>query len=87
MVEQIKVLVDQDILIRLEEKMDRLLSDKGKEEDEVLNAQQVADLLQLNKQTVYRFAREGKIPCLKCGRSTMFSKKAILEKMKGEDKE
>lgn len=85
--EQIKVLVDQDILIRLEEKMDRLLSDKGKEEDEVLNAQQVADLLQLNKQTVYRFAREGKIPCLKYGRSTMFSKKAILEKMKGEDKE
>lgn len=85
--EQIKVLVDQDILIRLEEKMDRLLSDKGKEEDEVLNAQQVADLLQMDKQTIYKLARDNKIPSVKYGRSRLFSKKAIMEKLKGEEKE
>ena len=43
-VEPIKVLVDQEILVRLEDKIDCLLSNKVKEDDEVLNAQQVADL-------------------------------------------
>ena len=82
--EPIKVLVDQEILVRLEDKIDRLLSDKGKEDDEVLNAQQVADLLQMDKQTIYKLARTNKIPSVKYGRSRLFSKKAIMEKLKGE---
>lgn len=82
--EPIKVLVDQEILVRLEDKIDRLLSDKGKEDDEVLNAQQVADLLQMDKQTIYKLARANKIPSVKYGRSRLFSKKAIMEKLKGE---
>ena len=84
MVEQIKVLVDEERLSRLEEKIDRLLSGKGKEDDEVLNAQQVADLLQMDKQTIYKLARDNKIPSVKYGRSILFSKKAIMEKLKGE---
>lgn len=84
--EQIKILVDEERLSRLEEKIDRLLSDKGKgkEQDEVLNAQQVADLLQMNKQTVYRLAREKKLPAFKCGRSTVFSKNAVMGKLEGK---
>ena len=85
--EPIKVLVDQEILVRLEDKIDRLLSGKGKEDDEVLNAQQVADLLQMDKQTIYKLARDNKIPSVKYGRSRFFSKKAIMEKLKGEKKE
>ena len=81
MVEQIKVLVDEERLNRLEEKIDRLLSDKGKGEDEVLNAQEIADMLKLNTQTVYRLARDGEIPSMQCGRARLFSKRAVLQKL------
>ncbi len=49
------------------------------ETDEILTAQQVADLLQVHKRTVYKFARKGYIPSMKIGGGWRFSKAAIMK--------
>jgi excisionase family DNA binding protein len=46
-------------------------------DDEVLTVKQVADLLQIGEQVIYRMANEGTIPCRKVGSSWRFSKMLI----------
>jgi excisionase family DNA binding protein len=51
--------------------------------DEVLTLEEVAKLLKLNLQTVYRQARAGKIPAQKVGKSWRFSHAAIMRMLEG----
>ena len=44
---------------------------------EVMSATEVAEYLQLNKSTVYRLAREGKLPGAKVGRAWRFKRRLI----------
>ena len=44
---------------------------------EIMTPEQVADYLQLNKDTVYRYIREGKITASRLGRSYRIMKKDI----------
>ena len=41
---------------------------------EIMTADEVAKYLKLNKQTVYRKARKGEIPCARMGRALRFDK-------------
>ncbi|OGP85078.1 MAG: hypothetical protein A2Y95_08785 [Deltaproteobacteria bacterium RBG_13_65_10] len=41
--------------------------------DRLLNVREIARYLKVNEQTVYRLAREGKIPATKIGRQWRFS--------------
>lgn len=44
---------------------------------EVMTVQEVADYLQLNKQTVYRKVRAGQIPAIKIGKVLRFKRDVI----------
>jgi excisionase family DNA binding protein len=44
---------------------------------DVMNVDEVADYLRVAPATVYRLARQGKIPCGKVGRAWRFRKDAI----------
>lgn len=44
---------------------------------EVMTAEQVAEYLQINKQTVYRRARAGEIPSIRIGKVLRFKKEVI----------
>lgn len=46
---------------------------------EVMTAREVADYLQLNKSTVYRLAREGKLPGARVGHAWRFKRSLIDE--------
>jgi len=45
--------------------------------NEVMTAKQLAEYLQQNEMTIYRLAREGKIPAMRIGRSWRFKKELI----------
>jgi excisionase family DNA binding protein len=45
--------------------------------DEILTVKQVAEMLQIGEQVIYRMANEGTIPCRKVGSSWRFSKLLI----------
>lgn len=55
--------------------------------DEVLTAEEVSTLLKVNKDTVYRLAREKKIPSFRVGRRVRFYRESIQEYMKGQTQE
>ena len=44
---------------------------------EVMTAEQLAEYLQIDKQTVYRKARKGEIPCVRIGRVVRFRKDMV----------
>ena len=44
---------------------------------DILTLEQVAELLQVNRRTIYRLVREGKIPAFKVGKQWRFKKEAI----------
>lgn len=45
--------------------------------NDVLSVREVAQYLKLNEQTVYRLAREGKLPASKIGKQWRFSRREI----------
>jgi excisionase family DNA binding protein len=47
--------------------------------DEILTAEEAAELLKVHKRTVYRLAEEGAIPGTRIGHRWRFSKKNILD--------
>ncbi len=47
--------------------------------DEVLTAEEAAELLKVSKKTVLRHAREGGIPGAKLGRVWRFSRRELLD--------
>jgi len=51
--------------------------------DEIMTTKQVAEYLKLNLMTVYRLAREGKLPASRIGRSWRFKRDAV-EKLLAE---
>lgn len=51
----------------------------------VLTAPEVAAILQVNVETVYRLARKGELPCFHLGTAVRFSEKRILEWIHGEE--
>ena len=55
--------------------------------DEVLTAEEVSTLLKVNKDTVYRLARENKLPSFRVGRRVRFYRESIQEYMKGQTQE
>jgi excisionase family DNA binding protein len=50
----------------------------------VMNADEVADLLRVDRKTVYDYAGRGKIPHRRIGRRLLFSRAAILSWLEGE---
>jgi excisionase family DNA binding protein len=59
-----------------------------KDEDTILDAAEVGELLCLKTSTVYRLAQDGRIPCYKLPgtRLLRFSKKAVLDWMRSGEK-
>lgn len=53
-----------------------------KPEDDILNVEQVANLLDLAKQTIYGKVSRGEIPVMKIGNKLYFSKREILSLLK-----
>lgn len=51
----------------------------------VLTASEVAAMLQVNVETVYRLARKGELPCIHIGTAVRFSEKRILEWIHGAE--
>ena len=54
---------------------------------ELLTVKEIAGYLKFNKMTVYRLAREGRIPASKTGRRWLFNKESIDNLLLGQDKE
>lgn len=46
---------------------------------EVLTAEEVAEMLGIDKKTVYDKANRGQIPCRRLGRRMLFGRRAILD--------
>lgn len=46
---------------------------------DVMTAEQVADLLGVDKKTIYDKANRGQIPCRRLGRRMLFGRRAILD--------
>ncbi len=53
---------------------------------EVLTVEEVAQLLRVNKKTVYDAAARGDIPCTKIGRIFRFSRQAVLSWLHGKSR-
>ena len=53
----------------------------GREDDKILGAQEVADLLDMNVQMVRKYAREGRLPAYRLpgGRTFKFFRSEILD--------
>lgn len=47
--------------------------------DEVLSVDQVAELLGIDRKTVYDHANRGRIPCRRLGRRILFGRRAIID--------
>jgi excisionase family DNA binding protein len=45
---------------------------------DVLTADEVADILRVDRKTVYEFAGRGEIPCRRLGRRILFSRRALM---------
>lgn len=52
--------------------------------NEILKTEQVADLLQMNRETVKRYASQGIIPGTKIGKVWRFYKQDIINMVRGE---
>lgn len=50
---------------------------------EIITAQELADYLKLNEVTIYKYAKEGKIPGYKIGKQWRFNKDEINKLLKG----
>lgn len=48
-------------------------------DEEVLNSKEAAEFLKLNKNTLFKLARENKIPVQRVGRQWRFSKQALIK--------
>lgn len=47
--------------------------------DEVLSVDQVAEMLGVDRKTIYDHANRGRIPCRRLGRRILFGRRAILD--------
>jgi excisionase family DNA binding protein len=47
-------------------------------EDNVLTADEVAEILRVDRKTVYEFAGRGELPCRRLGRRILFSRRALM---------
>lgn len=47
-------------------------------EDDVLTADEVAEILRVDRKTVYEFAGRGELPCRRLGRRILFSRRALM---------
>ncbi len=45
---------------------------------DVLSADEVAEILRVDRKTVYEFAGRGEIPCRRLGRRILFSRRALM---------
>lgn len=48
-------------------------------DDVLLTAEEAADLLRLNRNTLYELVREGQVPALRLGRSLRFHRGRLLD--------
>ncbi len=60
---------------------------KTKQIGDVLNVEETADYLRLNRITIYRYYKLGKLPGQKIGNKLRFSKKALEEFLAGTKKQ
>jgi len=52
----------------------------------LMTVEEVAEMLRLTKETLYRWSLQGKIPCIRFGRQLRFERRA-LDKWLGERRE
>lgn len=73
------VIVPEHWLNEISEKLDLLLQEKPsqKEPEKVMTAEEAAEYLQINRNTIYQWARQGKIPCRKVGSKVYFSRSEL----------
>jgi excisionase family DNA binding protein len=51
--------------------------------EKLLLAEEVADMLRVNKDRVYQLARDNQIPCIRVGRQVRFAESALKEWIAG----
>ena len=78
------VLVPEDWLNEISGKLDRLLEAEpvGSEPDQTMTAAEAAAYLQMDKNTVYRWARADKIPHVRVGSKLFFYKTELDDWMR-----
>lgn len=52
------------------------------EEDQILNVEEVCKMLNISRSALYKYMREGRIPCRKIGRDNRFIKSEIIKSLK-----
>jgi excisionase family DNA binding protein len=55
--------------------------------DEAISADEVAEILHLDRKTVYEYAARGKIPCRRLGKRFLFSRTRVMGWLQGEDRD
>jgi excisionase family DNA binding protein len=53
----------------------------------LLTAQELAEILKVNEQTIYRWAREGKLPRVKIGSSIRFDREQVRSWLEAQEVE
>ncbi len=70
--------VDNNIRRIVAEEMQRLAAGELAAEREVLTADEVAEFLGVDRNTVYEYANRGQIPHQRLGRRLLFSRSALI---------
>lgn len=79
-------LVPQEQMEAIMAQLDRIessLARRPPDKDAVLTAEEAAERMKVNTNTVYTWAREGRIGCVRAGRKVLFPESAIREFMEG----
>lgn len=74
------ILVDQEWLTSVENKLDRLLAlqeEPRPDPSSTLSVDEVAEILQISPQTVYRYGKEGKLQRVKLGSKVRFRREDV----------
>lgn len=62
--------------------VNRMTNEETANNDEVMTAAETSELLRVPIDTLYRLAREGKVPALRIGRGLRFSRSTLLEMLR-----
>ncbi|MCX7928991.1 MAG: helix-turn-helix domain-containing protein [Patescibacteria group bacterium] len=73
---------DFEQLLKDVQEIKTMLYEKVTEQDEIMNVQEVAKLLNLNESAIYHKVCYKQIPYMKQGKKLLFSKKELMEWLK-----
>ncbi len=81
------IIISEDEFKALNDKLDFLIATMSNGTDDIMTASEVAELLGLNVQVVYKKAREGELPSWRSGSIVRFVRSEIIKTMKGQNDE